>query len=67
MTQDEQDQYDVVVVGVGPGRGAAAAGALAGAQVNRDLVLEDTRVAVDAQRVQASPGEVPVAQTAGAR
>ena len=48
---------------------AAAAGALAGAQINGDLALEDTRVAVDALRAHAAPSTVPgpVAQPAGAR
>jgi thioredoxin reductase len=48
---------------------AAAAGALAGAQINADLVAEDTRMAVDALRASASPGTVlnSVAQTAAAR
>jgi thioredoxin reductase len=47
----------------------AAAGALAGAQINGDLALEDTRVAVDALRADASPstGLAPVAQLTGSR
>jgi thioredoxin reductase len=48
---------------------AAAAGALTGAQINGDLVLEDTRVAVDALRADVAPSMVaaPVAQAVGSR
>jgi thioredoxin reductase len=44
---------------------SAAAGAMAGAQINGDLVLEETRVAVDALRGGVGPGG-PLAQPAGA-
>ncbi len=46
---------------------AAAAGALAGAQINGDLGLEDTRVAVDALRARPAATVGPVAQLEGAR
>jgi len=46
---------------------AAAAGAFAGAQINGDLALEDTRVAVEDLRATGSSGVVRTARTAGAR
>jgi len=48
---------------------AAAAGAAAGAAINGDLVMEDTRTAVEALRADASPSTVLThgALTAGAR